>query len=460
MRTFVIWFAQLSLLLLASTPEATRRRSSSGSRKEAKNISKTSPDVPKKGTTTFPDVPLRQATAPSLYRAKEPHDREKEEDKEKSGPLFNSASEPLKKNVKINPSIDTKLIGASSDSAASTGRRRSPSGPSSELTGLSLTLNFTNKDEDETLSPNELRRRRGREPTEVKYSDAQDGQDTKKTITITGLKQKVPGKLVNSPSAGDVSEDENPLRRRFMDHDAPTYVGVPTIMMTGPQQPSLWTPPANRRKITSKKIDPRQIAGITSPGPFGDFGGDDNDDDGKYGDVAEQTMKLMGGGKSKKKQRRRPRNKDRPRRQRRVEVDDEDGEDEGDEEEGDEEEGMPPQMMMQPFMPTMYMMNPQTGQPMAVPMAMPMAYGYPNGYNPQLMSHPDDEGQDDDKDELEENKLIRAIARTGRQRVVMINLYRFIRIMFVAATTVAYFMVFNFALLPNINPPNNNNTNA
>lgn len=127
-------------------------------------------------------------------------------------------------------------------------------------------------------------------------------------------------------------------------------------------------------------------------------------------------------------------------------------EDDGSLEEGDEYYGAEyAQPLMHDVAYPMAMlpvMNPD-GTTSFMPVAMP-----PPGQN-HLTSrlrpviHPDDE-RNGDRDELEDHILVRAFARTGKERVVAINCTRFLRIIGWAAGNAVLFFVVNFAVLDQI----------
>lgn len=228
MRSHILLVVFLISLQASLSPE-TESRSPPDTKKQAK---KQEPSP-----ISSPEQIPRQPTSPSLGK------KRLGKITEEKGVRADSEKKPLEKS------------GAKS--------KAKQSSVNSELTGLSLTLNFKEEDKDE--EEDDGRHGRNKSRTEVKYSDAHEGPETKKTITITGLKQKVPGRIADFPGNNaedyddDEEEDVNPLRRRFGDGEG-LFGMPPPVIMTTP----MWTPPPNRRKVTSKKYEPGVLEALTA----------------------------------------------------------------------------------------------------------------------------------------------------------------------------------------------------
>ena len=76
--------------------------------------------------------------------------------------------------------------------------------------------------------------------------------------------------------------------------------------------------------------------------------------------------------------------------------------------------------------------------------------------------HPDDSDTDDEmeRDELEEHFLIKAMAKTGKQKLIAVNLIRLWRILACIVINVVMFIALNFGAIDNIDVTLNNSTST
>ena len=413
MRSYILFVVCLISLQASVTPE-TKHKSTTGSTKEVKKHGQSPRSSPEQ-------IP-RQVTSPSFGKQR------LGKISEEKGSLGDS---------------DKK----SRDNSGGRAKGQS-SAVNSELTGLSLTLNFKEEGGDEGEDDGG-KHVRNKSKTEVKYSDDHDGPETKKTITITGLKQKVTGRIAEFPHHKTEEEDENPLRRRFGDGEGPFGIPPPVILTT-----PMWTPPANRRKVTSKKYEPGVLEALTANLMTGDHGHNKN----LANDVTNVALELLdnmmgnndnddgqaevGGAGNGQDGRRRRNRKTQQNRKR--------GQDNGTNVVQQTYAGYQPAAM--------YSYDPITGQNILLPIYNPYMMNMNYMQQQQVLSpHPDDV-ENRDRDDIEEFLIEKRLAMTGKQRVVMTNLFRLGRMVAMVAGAVGYFFLFSYVVFPGNNSTGDNRT--